>query len=263
MKSSLLVFALFAAVALRAAEPLPVFNATLTVGREHRFVLVNPAGKASSFLALGEQFDGYTLKNYDPKSGVLEIEREGKVSPLTITADAAVLNVPARTPATIADAQAVMKAMNFEAMMDRMLAGSKKAQIGMVEKMMEQFKRPGADIDAAVTMQRKMIDELLGAVSGPGLKDDMARIYSEVFTKEELQGLADFYATPLGQNLNDKQPEIQEKLTAVMMPRMMSAMPKVQKMMRDFAAEQQAKRQAAGGAPGAPAGAAPTAEPKK
>lgn len=35
-------------------------------------------------------------------------------------------------------------------------------------------------------------------LSGESLKDDMAAMYRDVYTPEELQGLIDFYKTPLG-----------------------------------------------------------------
>jgi hypothetical protein len=79
MKLRIMFLALASAIALRAAESLPQFNATLTVGKEHRFVLVDAQGKASSFLNLGESFGGYKLKAYDAKTTTLDLERDGKI----------------------------------------------------------------------------------------------------------------------------------------------------------------------------------------
>ena len=77
MKLRLALIALSSAVVLRAADTLPIFNATLTTGNEHRFVLVDAEGKASSFLKVGESFAGYKLEAYDPKEAVLDLERGG------------------------------------------------------------------------------------------------------------------------------------------------------------------------------------------
>jgi hypothetical protein len=253
-----ILFALLCAVSLRAADALPVFNATLTMGKESRFVLVNAAGKTSSFLGLGETFDGYKLKSYDAKSGVLEVERDGKVSRLTIVADAAVKNAPTVTRATIEDATAVLNAMNFEQMMDKTMAGAKKQQAAMVDKMMGQMGGPGVDREAVVEFQKKVMNEMMSAVTGADMKNDMARVYSDVFTKEELQQLGAFYASPLGQAFSDKQPVLAEKMNEVMMPRMMAVMPKVQQMAKEFQMQQKAKRDAAGTpATPPPAGPAP------
>lgn len=244
MKLRALLLALASAIALRAADALPAFNATLTMGKEHRFVLVSPAGKASSFLALGETFDGYKLKSYDAKAGVLEVERDGKVSKLTLVADAAVVNAPAAR-ATVADATAVLDAMKFEQMMDKTLAGARKQQMAMIDRMMGQMAGPGANREEMVAFQKKMIDEIMSAMSGAELKNDMAKVYSEVFTKDELQALGAFYSSPIGQTFSDKQPVLAEKMNEVMMPRMMAVMPRVQKMAQEFGQQQKAKREAA------------------
>ena len=59
---------------------LPIFNATLTVGKEHRFLLISALGKQSGFIRLGDTFEGYTLKAFDAQATVLEMERGGKVT---------------------------------------------------------------------------------------------------------------------------------------------------------------------------------------
>ena len=38
----------------------------------------------------------------------------------------------------------------------------------------------------------------MSGVSGAAMKDDLAKVYAEVFTKEELQALGGFYQSPIG-----------------------------------------------------------------
>jgi uncharacterized protein len=253
---SLLFVTLIASVSL-AAESLPVFNATLTMGKDHRFVLINATGKASNFLKLGDSFDGYKLTNYDAKAGTLTVERDGKSSQLSIVADAATANAAMPgSRATVADAEALLNAMNFEQLMDKMLAGIRKGQTQMIDQMMGRMLPPQADDQTRrdiTEFQKKVIAEMMGGLSGEEMKGDIAKAYSEVFTKEELQQLGAFYQSPLGKTFAEKQPELTEKMNAVMAPRMMAAMPKVQAMMRDFSMEQRAKREAAKGGGSAPA----------
>jgi hypothetical protein len=252
MKLRLPLLALLTAVALHAADSLPLFNATLTVGKEHRFVLVNAAGKASAFLTLGESFDGYKLKSYDPKEGALEVEKGGKVSRLTLVADAAVTNAPAAAlPATVADASSVLNKMRFEEMMDRVIAQQRKALGTQFERMSAQMLAQGASKDDVDGFQKKMMDEVLSAMEPKQLKDDMATIYSQVFTKKELEEMSAFFSTPLGEVIAAKQPDVQEKLGAVIQERMAQVMPRVQQMSREFQLQQKAKRD--GGAPANPA----------
>lgn len=250
MKLRLTVLALVSAIALRAADALPLFNATLTVGKEHRFVLVDSNGKASSFLSLGESFAGYTLKSYDAKTGALEIERDGKLSKVTLVADAAVANVPAAPlPATIADAQAVVNKMHFEEMMDRAIDGQRKMLAKQFERMTAQMASQGVDQAEVAAFQKKISDEIFSVLDPKTLKNDVTKIYSEVFSKQELDQISAFYSTPLGEMLTSKQPDVQEKLSTVIQAKMMEVMPRVQKMGQEFGAQQKAKRDAAGGSP--------------
>lgn len=84
------------------------------------------------------------------------------------------------------------------------------------------------------------------------MKSAVAGIYRSVFTKEELVGRGAFYATPAGQSMVAKQPQVQKKMREVMMPKMAEIGPQMQQVMKEFAAEQQAMR-AAGSATAAPA----------
>lgn len=246
MKLRLTLLALLSAAALHAADPLPLFNATLTVGKEHRFVLVDSGGKASAFLTLGESFAGYTLKSYDAASGVLELEQDGHVARVTLVADARVVNAPpASLPATVADAAAVLNKMRFEEMMDRVIAQQRKALTANFERTTGQMVAQGVNKEEAAAFQKKMMDEVMSAMEPKQMKADMAKIYSEVFTKKELEDMAAFFSTPLGETMAAKQPDVQEKLGAEIQRRMAEIMPRVQQMGRDFAVEQKAKRDAA------------------
>lgn len=260
---SLLVLAVSLTVGARAAEAVPLFNATFTMGKEHRFVLISPAGKASPFLGLGEKFEGYTLKAYDPKTSTLDLERDGKITQVTLVGDAAVVNggAPAATKASVADAEELFRTMRFDEMMSKVLEGQKKAmgpamQQGMAQAMARANVNLSEEDKAAFTaMQTKVLDDTLGVITSPEMKVAMAKIYSDVFTKEELNSMAAFYATPGGQALVDKQPDVQQKMMGVMMPMIMKNQQGAQQKMAAFMNELKAKY-----APGG-AGAAPTPAP--
>jgi uncharacterized protein len=263
MKCFLVFLALASALAVRAADSLPLFNATLTVGKEHRFVLVDANGKASSFLRLGEKFDGYTLKSYDAKEGALELERNGKTSRVMLVADAAVTDGPALAlPATIEDAKVVLNKVRFEEMMERVSAQQRKAMSASFDQMTSRMTSQGVDKDEVLAVQKKMMDEVMAVMDPKRLKEDAAKIYTEVFTKQELDSMAAFFSTPLGEVMAAKNPDVQEKLGGVIQQRMMEVMPRVQQMGRDFSAQQKAKKEAAAGG-GAPPPVAPKAAPAK
>lgn len=71
------------------------------------------------------------------------------------------------------------------------------------------------------------------------IKEGMTTAYAEVFTKEELRGVADFYATPAGKASIEKQPELQQKTMTIMMPAIMEASQSMQKKMMDFMKQRQ------------------------
>jgi hypothetical protein len=225
---------------LHAADTPPVFNATLTVGKEHRFILISAGGKTSSFLKLGDTFEGYALKAYDPKAGALDLEHDGKTVRVTLVADAAVTNAPlAPTPATLADAQAILNKIHIDEMLNRTLATQRKVFASQIERIGQNF--PGADPADVEDLKKRMTDLFESALDVGKLKEDLTRIYSESFSKDELDQLSAFYDTPLGQTLLAKQPEIQQKMQASVMPRMAELGPKIQGMARDFALQQRAK----------------------
>ena len=115
-------------------------------------------------------------------------------------------------------------------------------------------------------LQSKMMDETMGVMAGPEMRAAMAQIYSDVFTKEELNSMAAFYSTPSGQAMIDKQPEAQQKMMAVIMPMVMKNAQASSQKIATFMLELRTKH-AADGASAAPAGSpapvpAPVPTPK-
>jgi len=223
------------------------------MGKEHRFVLVSDTGKSSPWLRVGAVFEGYTIKGYDTASGGLDLEHDGKVTRVMIVADAATQSsgpaaLPA-TPATLADAEDVLRVMHFDEMMSKILEQQKKMIGGNLQKAAAQMKLPDEDRDRFLAMQKKLIDETMDKLMGPEMRSDVAKIYSDVFSKEELASLGAFYSTPAGQAMVAKQPQVQEKMMQVMMPKMAEIGPKMQQLGRDFAAEQKAKQATPAGTP--------------
>lgn len=261
-KLLLLGTVLFSASVALAAVDAPLFNALITMGKDTRFVLVSPAGKTSDWIRLGATFEGYTLKAFDPATSTLEVEHEGTVSKLKLVDDATVKSAPAAaagTNATMEDAENVLQAMRFEDMMEKMLAQQKKQSLTMMKQMAARMNTPGVDQEALAAHQQKMMEEIMSVMNAAELKKDMAKIYTDVFTKEELAAQAAFYLTPGGQSMVEKTPEIQGRLQAVIMPRMQAAMAKTMQMTQQFQQEQKAKVEAAKAA--AAAGSAPTVSP--
>lgn len=247
MKNILVLWsALITAVVALAADAVPVFNATLTVGKESRFVLLDATGKSSQWLEIGDTFDGFTLKDYDAKANALDLERDGKVTRVTLSADAAVAaGTLASTPATLADAEEVLRVMRFDEMIAKTMEQQKKAMAPMFRQMAAQMKVPEEDRDAVLALQQKIMNEVMDSVTGPEMRANVAKIFSDVYSKEELDNLGAFYATPAGQSMLTKQPQVQQKMMQVMMPRIAAIAPRMKQMSEDFMREHAAAKAAA------------------
>ena len=252
----LIMIGLCLTVGVRAAEnaALPELRGVLATGADRRFALSEPGGSSTAWVSVGQQFAGWKLTAYRPEEDALVLTRDGrdvllKLSSSTIgKADAA--------KATLADAEAVLSKMKFEEMLGKILEQQKQNMIKMTQKMTGNAK--GGDSAEVAAFQGRVMDAMFAELNPESMRADMAKVYSETFTKSELQGLSDFYGTEAGRAMIDKQPELTQKMNELIIPRMMAAMPKVQKMSMDFAQEQAAKKKAAA----APSGeTAPAATP--
>ena len=263
MKLRLLALSLLAPLALRAADTLPIFNATLTVGKEHRFILVS-GSTTSPFLKLGDAFEGYTVKAYDAKASTLDLERDGKIAHVTLAADASVENGSATSAApvraTIADAQALMSKIHLDDVLQRTVDMQRKAIGNSVGGIGKNF--PNASPEDVAAFQQKVMDMVNSSLDPVKMKVDITKIYSETFSKDDLDQISAFYDTPIGQVMLAKQPEVQQKMQTAMMQTAGQIGPKIQSMARDFVAEQKAKVSGASAPAPAASSPAPAAAPK-
>ncbi len=255
-----LTAALLTAAAAFAADAVPAFNATLTTGKETRFVLIGADAKSSAWLKVGDTFDGYTIKAYDAPASALDLERDGKVTRVSLTTSSVAAGKLAATPATLTDAQSALNAMHFENMMKRTIDQQKTMVGRMLQQMSSRMNIPPESREDFLAFQKKVMDEVMKALDIDQLKSDAAQVFSKVYTKEELDAVSAFYSTPLGSSVADKQPDVQQKMQELMMPRMMAMMPKIQQMAQEFGQQQQAKAAAAAAAEPA-AAATPAATP--
>lgn len=262
MKLRLLLLTLASTLALRAADAVPIFNATLAMGRETRFLLQGTAGKTSPWLKVGDSFDDYTLKAYDAKASALDLERNGKITRITLVSEGTVANAPAApgsaVHATIEDATALMNKIHLEDVLERTVSQQKKMIAASVGNIGKNF--PNAAPEDVAALEKNIMDMVNTSLDPVKIKDDVTKIYSESFSKDELDQISAFYDTPLGQVMLAKQPEVQAKMQAAMMQNAGQIGPKIQKMARDFAIEQKGKMSGASAPAAAPA-TAPAPKP--
>ncbi|HEU5077704.1 MAG TPA: DUF2059 domain-containing protein [Opitutaceae bacterium] len=214
-----------------AADELPItFNAVLSMGKEKRFGVASDGGARSAWLQIGQQFEGYTLQSFEDTTQTLILARDGQTFRLPIAGGSVqTLN----TKATIADANEVMTKLRFEQMMGKLIDQQKKAMNAAAKQMLGPL---GADIPQkdAEELQAKLTEALWSELKPEDLKQDMTKMYAELFTKDELRSMSDFYGTAAGQALIDKEPEMQQRMMNIIMPRMMAAVPRIQQIQQEF-----------------------------
>jgi hypothetical protein len=252
------VLLLLTFITAQAADPgpMPELRGEITTGDDRRFALALPGGSQTAWVGIGETFEGWKLTDYIQANDSLALSKDGaeatvRLSNSVITTSApagsrATAPAPARgaTKATMAEAEDVLDKMRFDQMMGLMLEQQKKAATGLVRQLATQAGAAGSSAEDQA-FQGRLLDAMFAELTPAAMRDDVARTYSEVFTKEELQGLASFYTSPTGRTLVGKQAEISQRLMAVMTPHLLAAMPKMQQMAQDFAAGQAAGKKAA------------------
>lgn len=239
--------------ALSAAEPgLPELRGMLATGTDRRFALSIPGGD-TAWVTVGGKFSGWTLKEFRPAEDVLVLVKGGEETRLKLSSSKI---AESDLKATLADADAVLTKMKFEEMFERIINQQKKAVADMTKKSLAR-NMSGADAAELAAFESKVLDTVFSELKPEDLKADFAKLYSEVFTKAELQGLSDFYSTPAGQAMSEKQPEIQKRTMEMLMPRMARGMAKVGPMRAEFTKQQAEKKAAAATPPAVPAPEAP------
>jgi len=233
----------------------PELRGILMVGAERRFTLATPGGTQSGWAAIGEAFNDWELVEYRDAEQVLLVRKEGLDVAVPL-ATSTIIEDEATRLATQAQAEALIKQMNFEQMFERLIEQQKKSMVGLMRQAMP--KEAAAHLGPEeLAFQERVMDVMWSEMNPAQMGADMAKAYAEVFTPAELRGMAEFYATSAGQAMIDKQPELQQRMMQSMMPRIMAAMPKIQQMGQEFRAAQRAKREAADtGGPGHPTGTA-------
>ncbi len=222
----------------RAAEPDTGFElqGILVVGHDRRFAVVTAQGERSGWITIGDEFAGWKAVEYADKESALVLGRDNQRITARLRTGTVRPGAPGETTkATVAEADEMLDKMKFDAMWDQIATEQKKAMVGaMRQQAAPEFTKARLKPDEIETLLDRMGQAVVGGLNSEAMRKDFARIYSEVYTKDELQGMAAFYDTAAGKAWNAKQPEVQQKLMQAMMPRVMQGMPAAQKIAADY-----------------------------
>lgn len=130
----------------------------------------------------------------------------------------------------------LMQIMNFDQTMQSMQ--------GQMRGMMEEQFKSYATCEAAQPVLRefsgKLSDRMMGYLTDENLKVDIAAVYADVFTVEELRGVIDFYRSPIGKKLIERMPELMQKSMVITQDRMKAMMPELKALGEEYGARIQA-----------------------
>lgn len=223
----------------RAEADLPTFRSILIDGSAPLFSLADSTG-GGRWTKIGESFEGWKVDSFDPATQVLTVSRGGETKELALESGRM---KEGETKATLAEADDLLQKMRFEEMIEKTIAAQQAAMAksmgGMLGKDMPEDQR-----QRMVEFQTKVMTAMFEEMDLPGMRKDLAAVYADTFSSAELRAQSDFYSTPAGRAMIDKQPVIQEKMTQIMMPRMMKAMPRIQAMTQEFSKEEAARAKA-------------------
>ncbi|MEI7962892.1 MAG: DUF2059 domain-containing protein [Verrucomicrobiota bacterium] len=122
------------------------------------------------------------------------------------------------TNASTSLAEEIVSIMHFEGNFDAMK--------GKMEALLTSQKPAGIPQDAwdrIAKQSQQTMQSVFSAMTWEKMKPVYVSLYAETFTPDELQGLIDFYKTPVGQKYIEKQPQLQAAI-----------MQKSQSMMKDI-----------------------------
>jgi hypothetical protein len=222
---------------IQAEEPASgiELQGILVIGNDRRFALANARGDHSGWITLGDSFSDWRVVDYLERENAVVLGRDDQRITVPLRTSAVRVGSPSETKATVVEADEMLGKMRFEAMWDQIAAEQKKAMVGaMRQQATAEFTKVGLKPAEIETLLDRMAQAVVGGMNSEAMRKDFARIYSEVYTKDELQGMAAFYDTAAGQAWNAKQPEVQQKLMQAMMPRVMEGMPAAQKIAADY-----------------------------
>ena len=121
-----------------------------------------------------------------------------------------------------------MRLLNIDKNLQGALAQVEKMQ----EQMMETKNLPPEAKEKQVKMRKKILEATKSIFNWETLKPAFIQLYAETFTEEELQGMIEFYKTPVGQKWIEKQPELQAATMQKMQAIMREAQPRIQEAIK-------------------------------
>lgn len=82
-------------------------------------------------------------------------------------------------------------------------------------------------------IQTKIFDLVKSRMSWEKMRPEYVRLYSEVFSDDEISGMLAFYQSPAGRAMLQKMPALMKQIMEVVQSQMADLMPEIQRITRD------------------------------
>jgi len=151
-----------------------------------------------------------------------------KKIPLLLVSLALVSPVIAAEPAQLELAQKVIKASQFDRIFDQMAAQMKQMASGSLN--LSNPELTPAQKEAAT----KTIEEIttLASDATKAVLQKVDSIYAEVYSESELKAMLAFFASPEGQSMLQKQPQVMQRMMPLVQGMQRELMPKIQQIVQ-------------------------------
>jgi len=139
----------------------------------------------------------------------------------------------AASPSQTALAEELMSLMKVKETMEKSFEAVKQ----MVPRQIQQMGVAPEGLEKKKAAMELTMDIISQEMSWEKIKDEMAAVYAEVLTAEELKGLIAFYGSPIGRRFTEKQPELMARSMQITQKRMMVVMPMIKKRIEEMKAQ--------------------------
>jgi hypothetical protein len=151
--------------------------------------------------------------------------------------------VPPPVHADPAAIEATLKAMHYDEIIGKLMDQKKQIIVSRMQQELSNMKTSIISKEEFAAFEQKATDDARGGITPEQIHGDLMRVYGEVYTTAELQAMANFYNTPVGQAISLKQPDMEKKVTNALSTRLLELIPTTQRIVAKFALLQQAKHQ--------------------
>lgn len=133
----------------------------------------------------------------------------------------------------------LMSLMNVD---KRIPEAFKQVRNSLMPGMLKDMGIPPQEQEKVRKFQNEIFDIYEKEFSWEKLKDDYIKIYAGTFNEKELQGLVDFYNSPLGKKIIAKQPELMRQSMQVMQKQLRVIIPKIKQKVEELKKAEMQKR---------------------